>query len=624
METKQWKFSIRYFAAAMMVLLVLQLALLAPRAETLSYSEFKTLVNRGKVSNLLLDKQTITGTLANEGLEGLLPKEKLDELKRAGDGVHQFTVTRVDDPALVSELEAANIKFAGRLENTWLAALLSWVLPAVIFVGLWFLLMRRLGPQQGLMAIGKSKAKVYVQHETGVTFDDVAGIDEARGELMEVVDFLKNPDRYRRLGGKIPKGVLIVGAPGTGKTLLARAVAGEAGVPFFSLSGSDFVEMFVGVGAARVRDLFAQAQEKAPSIIFIDELDALGKARGISPIAGGHDEREQTLNQLLAELDGFDTQKGVIILAATNRPEILDPALLRPGRFDRQVVLDRPDLKGREKILKVHVRNVTLVPDLDLSVVAARTPGFVGADLANLVNEAALHAARTEKKAVDMTDFDEAIDRVVGGIERKSRVINPKEKEIVAYHEAGHAVVAESREHADRVAKISVIPRGVAALGYTQQQPTEDRHLMTRAELLDRLDVLLGGRVAEELVFGDISTGAQDDLQRATDMARHMVARYGMSETLGLATFDAPRQALFLDVPSMTQREYSEETARKIDAEISQLLETAHRRVRKTLGKKRALLDALAKRLIETEVVDRAALAQLIADAEPLPHAEAP
>ena len=408
------------------------------------------------------------------------------------------------------------------------------------------------------MAIGKSKAKVYVEHETGVTFDDVAGIDEARGELMEVVDFLKNPDRYRRLGGKIPKGVLIVGAPGTGKTLLAKAVAGEAGVPFFSLSGSDFVEMFVGVGAARVRDLFAQAQEKAPSIIFIDELDALGKARGISPIVGGHDEREQTLNQLLAELDGFDTQKGVIILAATNRPEILDPALLRPGRFDRQVVLDRPDLKGREKILSVHVRDVTLAPDLDLSVVAARTPGFVGADLANLVNEAALHAAREGKDAVDMADFDEATDRVVGGIERKSRVINPKEKEIVAYHEAGHALVAESREHADRVAKISVIPRGVAALGYTQQQPTEDRYLMTRAELLDRLDVLLGGRVAEELVFGDISTGAQDDLQRATDMARHMVARYGMSEALGLATFErappGPLPQRPVDGPARVQR----------------------------------------------------------------------
>jgi cell division protease FtsH len=620
MEPKRQTFSIGYFIVALIGLFLLQSVLFTPHAENLSYSEFKALVKKGKVSNLILDKQTITGTLAADGLEGLLPKEKLDELKRAGGGTHQFTTTRVDDPGLVAELEAANVKFAGRVENTWLSALLSWVLPAVVFVGVWVVLMRRLGPQQGLMAIGKSKARVYVQHETGVTFDDVAGIDEARGELMEVVDFLKNPDRYRRLGGKIPKGVLIVGAPGTGKTLLAKAVAGEAGVPFFSLSGSDFVEMFVGVGAARVRDLFAQAQEKAPSIIFIDELDALGKARGISPVVGGHDEREQTLNQLLAELDGFDTQKGVIILAATNRPEILDPALLRPGRFDRQVVLDRPDLKGREKILHVHVRDVKLAPGLDLSVVAARTPGFVGADLANLVNEAALHAAREGKDAVDAADFEAAIDRVVGGLERKSRVINPKEKEIVAYHEAGHALVAESRTHADRVAKISVIPRGVAALGYTQQQPTEDRYLMTRAELLDRLDVLLGGRVAEELVFGDISTGAQDDLQRATDMARHMVARYGMSEALGLATFEAPRQALFLNVPSMAQREYSEETARRIDAEIEQLLKTAHGRVRETLGAKRVTLEALAKRLIEKEVVDRAALVQLIADADSQPR----
>ena len=615
MEPKHRTFSIDYFVIAVIMMLVAQAVLFAPHAENVSYSEFKALVKKGKVSDLTLDKQTIRGTLATEGLETVLPKDKVEELKRSGGGTHQFVTARVDDPGLVAELEAANVKFAGRVENTWLSALLSWVLPAVVFVGVWFFLMRRFNPQQGLMAIGKSKARVYVAHSTGVTFDDVAGIDEARGELMEVVDFLKNPDRYRRLGGRIPKGVLIVGAPGTGKTLLAKAVAGEAGVPFFSLSGSDFVEMFVGVGAARVRDLFAQAQEKAPSIIFIDELDALGKARGISPVVGGHDEREQTLNQLLAELDGFDTQKGVIILAATNRPEILDPALLRPGRFDRQVVIDRPDLKGREKILRVHVREVKLAPDLDLSVIAARTPGFVGADLANLVNEAALHAAREGKDAVTMTDFDEALDRVVAGLERKSRVINPKEKEIVAYHEAGHALVAESREHADRVTKISVIPRGVAALGYTQQQPTEDRYLMTRAELLDRLDVLVGGRVAEELIFGDISTGAQDDLQRATDMARHMVTRYGMSQTLGLGTFEAARQALFLNVPSMAPREYSEDTARRIDAEIEQLLESAHGRVRETLTAKRELLTALAKLLIEKEVVSRADLDALQASA---------
>jgi cell division protease FtsH len=614
MQPKQRTFSVGYVVVALVALLLIQLFVFAPHAENLSYSEFKTLVKKGKVSDLVLDRQTISGTLAAEGLEGLLPKERLDELKRDGGGAHRFVTARVDDPGLVAELEAANVKFTGRVEHTWLSTLLSWILPTLLFIGVWLLVIRRMsGAPSGLLAIGKSKARVYVQHSTGVTFEDVAGIDEARGELMEIVDFLKAPERYQRLGGKIPKGVLIVGAPGTGKTLLARAVAGEAGVPFFSLSGSDFVEMFVGVGAARVRDLFAQAQERAPSIIFIDELDALGKARGVSPIVGGHDEREQTLNQLLAEMDGFDTRKGVILLAATNRPEILDPALLRPGRFDRQVVIDRPDLKGREKILQVHTRKVTLAPGLDLSVVAARTPGFVGADLANVVNEAALRAARQGKDAVELVDFDEAIDRVVAGLERKSRVINPREKEIVAYHEAGHALVAESRPHADRVAKVSIIPRGVAALGYTQQRPTEDRYLVTRAELIDRLDVLLGGRVAEELVFGDVSTGAQDDLQRATDIARDMITRYGMGEAIRLATFESPRP-LFLPVPTTGPREYSERTAEAIDAEIQQLLEAAHGRVRETLTAKRPALEAVAKRLIEIEVIDRDALARLIAD----------
>jgi cell division protease FtsH len=467
------------------------------------------------------------------------------------------------------------------------------------------------------MAIGKSKAKVYMEKETGVTFADVAGIDEARAELMEIVEFLKTPERYRRLGGKIPKGVLIVGAPGTGKTLLAKAVAGEAGVPFFSLSGSDFVEMFVGVGAARVRDLFAQAQEKAPCIIFIDELDALGKARGLNPM-GGHDEREQTLNQLLVEMDGFDTNKGVIIMSATNRPEILDPALLRPGRFDRQVALDRPDIKGREKILQVHVKPVTLSPEVDLSAIAAKTPGFVGADLANLVNEAALLAARKGRDAVVMADFDEAIDRIVGGLEKKTRVMNPAEKETVAYHEAGHALVAESRPRADRVSKISIIPRGVAALGYTQQSPTEDRYLLKRAEILDRLDVLLGGRVAEEIVFGDVSTGAQDDLQRATDMARLMVTQYGMSEQLGLATFEEPRTSPFLNIARPQRlREYSERTAQAIDEEIGKLLADAHTRVEQTLAARRSELDALAKLLLEKEVVDREALTQLLQPKQP-------
>ena len=613
MEPRQKQFSLWYFLATFVILVAIQSFLFGAHTENLSYSDFKALVRAGKASDLSLGPRTITGTLKPEGLEDLLPKEKIAELRKAGKGEHRFVTVRVDDPTLIPELEATKVRFAGQFENTWFSTLLSWILPALIFFGLWGVFMKRMGGASGVLEIGKSKAKVYMEKETGVTFADVAGIDEAKAELMEIVEFLKTPEQYRRLGGKIPKGVLIVGAPGTGKTLLAKAVAGEAGVPFFSLSGSDFVEMFVGVGAARVRDLFAQAQQKAPCIIFIDELDALGKARGVGGVLGGHDEREQTLNQLLAEMDGFNTEKGVIILAATNRPEILDPALLRPGRFDRHVALDRPDLKGREQILRVHAKPVTLSPAVDLSAIAARTPGFVGADLANLVNEAALLAARKGKAAVEMADFDEAIDRIVAGLEKKTRVMNPKEKETVAYHEAGHALVAESRPHADRVAKISIIPRGVAALGYTQQLPTEDRYLLKKAELLDRLDVLLGGRVAEELVFGDISTGAQDDLQRATDLVRHMVTRYGMSEQLGLGTFEAPRTPAFLNVPiPQGPREYSERTAQVIDEELAKLLEEAHRRVTATLTTRRPALDALAKLLLEKEVVDRAALDQLL------------
>jgi cell division protease FtsH len=624
MLSPQQKFSIGYFLLTLLGLLLIQSVFFAPQSETLSYRDFKTLLKAGKVVDLLVGERTITGRLTTDGLAGLLPTEKIEALQKLGQGEHRFRTVKLDDPTLIPDLEAAGVQFQGQIESHWVGTLLSWVVPTLLFLAIWGFLMRRMGPASGLMTIGKSKAKVYMEKSTGVTFDDVAGIDEARAELMEIVDFLKQPERYRRLGGKIPKGVLLVGAPGTGKTLLAKAVAGEAGVPFFSLSGADFVEMFVGVGAARVRDLFAQAQATAPSIIFIDELDALGKARGVSPMMGGHDEREQTLNQLLAEMDGFDTQKGVMLLAATNRPEILDPALLRPGRFDRQVVIDRPDLKGRSNILQVHTRQVTHAPDVDLGQIAARTPGFVGADLANLVNEAALRAAREGKDAVAMVDFEEAMDRVVAGLEHKSRVISPKEKEIVAYHEAGHALVAESRAHADRVAKISIIPRGVAALGYTQQQPTEDRYLMTRAELLDRLDVLLGGRTAEEIVLGDISTGAQDDLQRATDLVRHMITRYGMSDVLGLATFEAPRQALFLQVPTGAPREYSEDTARVIDTEIQQFLEAAHTRVRTTLTAKRAVLESLARLLITQEVVDRQALDRLLATPVPEDAAYAP
>jgi cell division protease FtsH len=614
MQPEQRRFSLRYSIVAMIVLLLIEAYLFAPHPETLAYSDFIKLVKAGKVSDVTLSKQAIQGTLAASGLEAFLPKDKLDDLRRAGKGTHRFVTTRVDDPGLVGELEAANVRFTGVGDIGWLGTLASWVVPAVVFFGLWGFMVRRIGgAQSGLLSIGRSKAKVYVARTTGVTFDDVAGIDEARAELIEIVDFLKNPRRYQRLGGRIPKGVLLVGAPGTGKTLLAKAVAGEAGVPFFSMNGSDFIEMFVGVGAARMRDLFEQAQAKAPSIIFIDELDALGKARGVAPGFGGHDEREQTLDQLLVELDGFDSSKGVIIMAATNRPEVLDAALMRPGRFDRKVVVDRPDLKGREKILTVHTRGVTLASDIDLAAIAARTPGFVGADLANLVNEAALSAARANKDAVEMIDFDEALDRVIGGLERRSRLISPREKEIVAHHEAGHALVAELRPYADRVHKISIIPRGVAALGYTEQQPTEDRYLLTRVELLDRIDVLLGGRVAEEIIFGDVSTGAANDLQRATDMARHMVAQYSMSERIGLASFEEPRQT-FLGVGGPGAREYSEATAQTIDLEIAGILNAAHARVRDTLNGRRAALEALAKLLMDKEVVSAEALRALLGE----------
>lgn len=595
------------------VFILFQLFVETQRVSPLAYSDFKQLVYAGKVNEVTLTEETITGTFNADGLDKVLPKQNLAQLKCTADRGCPFTTVRVADPNLVEEMEAAAVRFVGQAKSDWLSTLLSWLMPIVLFFWVWGMLAKKTGMSSGwLFDIGKSKARVYVASKTGVTFNDVAGIDEAKDELMEVVEFLKNPQRYRRLGGKIPKGVLIVGAPGTGKTLLAKAVAGEAGVPFFSISGSEFVEMFVGVGAARVRDLFAQAEAKAPCIIFIDELDALGKARGVAGVVGGYNEQEQTLNQLLVEMDGFDTNKGVIILAATNRPEILDPALLRPGRFDRHIALDRPDLKGREKILAVHARQVTQSREIDLSVIAARTAGFAGADLANLVNEAALLAGRAGKDRVDMSDFDEAIDRIVAGLQKKTRVMNKKEKETVAYHEAGHALIAESRAHADRVAKISIIPRGIAALGYTQQLPTEDRYLLKKTELLDRMDVFLGGRVAEEIVFGDVSTGVQNDLQLATDMARHMVTQYGMSDRLGLATFEQTPSPLIYP-PSMAERKgYSESTAQAIDAEIGKLLGEAHARVKETLIAKRELLDALAHALLEKETLDRAALDGLL------------
>jgi cell division protease FtsH len=579
----------------------------------LAYSDFKQLLYAGKVTEVSLSDTAINGSLKNTGLESILSREKVDALKCNAERGCPFSVIRVTDPDLVDELEAQKVRYIGLPKSEWLGTLLSWLLPLFLLFWLWSAMAKKGGLMSGgIFDIGKSKARVYVQSKTGVGFGDVAGIDEAKEELMEIVEFLKNPQRYRRLGGKIPKGVLIVGAPGTGKTLLAKALAGEAGVPFFSISGSEFVEMFVGVGAARVRDLFTQAEKSAPCIIFIDELDALGKARGMAGMVGGYNEQEQTLNQLLVEMDGFDTNKGVIILGATNRPEILDPALLRPGRFDRHIALDRPDLKGREKILRVHARQVALGPQVDLCEVAARTAGLAGADLANLVNEAALLAARRGKDAVDMLDFDEATDRIIAGMEKKTRVMNPAEKETVAFHEAGHAITAEFRKHADRVAKVSIIPRGIAALGYTQQLPTEDRYLLKKSELLDRLDVFLGGRVAEEIVFGDISTGAQNDLELATDMARHMVTQYGMSQRLGLAAFEQSGAPSLYPTGLSERRPYSEETAQLIDSEIVRLLTEAHERVRATLVERRDLLDALARALLEHETIDRAALDELV------------
>ena len=589
-------FSIWYFLIAFLLVVSLQQYFSSSKVETISYSEFKQKVAQGTVNKLTIGPENITGTL--KGKENS-PNQ-------------QFATVRVDDPGLVKELDDRKVDYSGRYDSKLLGTILTWVLPLAIMVLIWRFAMKKMGPGQGVMSFAKSKAKLFAESETKVTFADVAGIDEAKEELREVVEFLKTPDKFQKLGGKIPKGVLLVGPPGTGKTLLAKAVAGEAKVPFFSISGSEFVEMFVGVGASRVRDLFSQASGQAPCIIFIDELDALGKARGMN-VFGGNDEREQTLNQLLVEMDGFESNKGVIIMAATNRPEILDPALLRPGRFDRHVLVDRPDINGREAILKIHSRNVLLGPDVDLRKIASLTPGFVGSDLANLVNEAALLAARKDKEAVGPSEFDEAIDRVIGGLEKKNRVMNAQEKQIVAFHESGHAIVAESVQHADPVAKISIIPRGIAALGYTQQQPTEDRYLLTRPELLDRLAVLLGGRVAEELVFGDVSTGAQNDLQRATDIARSMVAEYGMSDRLGLVTYESRRQPVFPTEGYSPNKTYGETKATQIDEEISTMMELAHQRVRIILSERRKVLDDLARLLSEKEIVQGQELRDMLA-----------
>ncbi|GAB2874780.1 ATP-dependent zinc metalloprotease FtsH [Pseudoduganella ginsengisoli] len=601
-----------WLAALAAVALALYIAVIGSET-TLAYSEFKKLLYAGKLSHLMVSETMISGTLQTDELDVLLLTERARELRCGSSATCPFHVVRVADPALVPALEQAGVQFAGQ-DSGWFSSPLWWMLPIALVLWLPGMMARTPGAGGGsVLGIGRSHARMYALPVTGVSFADVAGIDEAKEELMELVEFLRNPERYRRLGGRIPKGVLIVGAPGTGKTLLAKAVAGEAGVPFFSISGSEFVEMFVGVGAARVRDLFAQAVAKAPCIIFIDELDALGRARGIGGFEGGAGEQEQTLNQLLVEMDGFDTNSGVILLAATNRPEILDPALLRPGRFDRHIALDRPDLAGRKQILAVHMQRIKTGGDIGLAELAARTAGFAGADLASLVNEAALLAGRKGKDVVELADFDEALERMIAGLEKKTRVMSRTEKETVAYHEAGHALIAESRVHADRVARISIIPRGIAALGYTRQLPAEDRYLLRKTELLDKLDVLLGGRVAEELVFGDVSTGAQNDLQQATQLAHHMVLQYGMSERLGLATYAGGAGSGGYPGMGVRSAAYSDETARVADAEVAGLLAASRQRVRESLQCMRAQLDALAQELLVRESVDRTALDALLA-----------
>jgi cell division protease FtsH len=567
---------------------------------TVPYSEFLTDLNAGKIAEVRISGQRIQG-------EWKEPQK---------NGVKIFETTEVA-PQLAAELEKNHVKFTGEIPNAFLSDVLSWILPMLFFVGIYYFLFRRFmggaGGTGGLMSIGRSKAKVYVETDTKTTFNDVAGEDEAKAELKEIVDFLKQPSQYGRLGARMPKGVLLIGPPGTGKTLLARAVAGEAGVPFFSINGSEFVEMFVGVGAARVRDLFVQAREKAPAIIFIDELDAMGRARGAYPYMG-HDEKEQTLNQLLVEMDGFDTRSGLVRIAATNRPEILDPALLRAGRFDRQVLVDRPDKGGRIEIIDLYLKGHELAADVSAEQIAALTPGFTGADLANLVNEAALIATRRGAREIAMEDFTEGVERLVAGLEKKKRVLSPRERRVVAFHEMGHALVAMSLPDADTVHKISIIPRGIGALGYTIQRPTEDRYVITREELLDKMAVLLGGRAAEWLVFHQLSTGAADDLVKVTDIARDMVTRFGMEPALGPVSYEGARSPFLTGPPALGdfhQKQYSDETARAIDAAVQEIVSRAFERTVEILEAHQATLDRGAKLLLERETLDEAALKQL-------------
>jgi cell division protease FtsH len=596
---KRTQFNIGYLLFALLAMFILQQWWQqAQTVEVVPYSEFEKLLAENKIAEVVVSDQRITGKL------------------KAPENGKTIAVANLVPPELADRLNKYGVQYTRVHESTFLRDLLSWVVPALVFFGVWYWLIRRMASQGGglgggFMAIGKSRAKVYVEKQTGVTFADVAGVDEAKAELQEVVEFLKDPKKYGRLGARVPKGILLVGPPGTGKTLLARAVAGEAGVPFFSISGSEFVEMFVGVGAARVRDLFEQARQKAPAIIFIDELDALGRARGAAGGFGGHDEKEQTLNQLLVELDGFDPSTGLVLLAATNRPEILDPALLRAGRFDRQVLVDRPDKPGRIQILAVHSKKIKLDKDVSLEQVAALTPGFTGADLANLINEAALLATRRGAEAVAMRDFTEAVERLIAGLEKKNRVLNLTERRVVAHHELGHAMVAMALPGTDPVHKVSIIPRGVGALGYTIQRPTEDRFLMTREELENKMAVLLGGRAAEEVVFGHLSTGAADDLAKVTDIARSMVMRYGMVKTLGHVAYEEERSRFLINPGFQKPREYSEETAREIDVAVRDIVKSAHEKALGILSREKATLERWAQKLLEKETLVEVELAEL-------------
>jgi cell division protease FtsH len=588
---KQTNFNAWYVIAAVIGLLIIQaLWHQASMTEPITYSQFKNYLEQGRIDDLTITETRIVGQIKDAG-----PNEP-----------SRFVTTRVE-PDFAEQLEQYGVTFRGGTDANFFTNLLSWVVPILLFFGLWIFLIRRMAAggmgAGGLMSIGKSKAKIYVEKDTKTTLADVAGVDEAKAEVQEIIDFLKNPKEYGVLGARLPRGILLVGPPGTGKTLLARAIAGEAGVTFLSISGSEFVEMFVGVGAARVRDLFEQARKMAPCIIFIDELDAMGRARGAGPMVGGHDEKEQTLNQLLVELDGFDPSEGIILLAATNRPEILDPALLRPGRFDRQILVDRPDKQGRIQILQVHAKKIKLAPDVSLEQVAALTPGFTGADLANLVNEAALLATRRRAAAVTMADFNNAIERLIAGLEKRNRLLNPKERQVVAYHELGHALVALTLPGVDPVHKVSIIPRGVGALGYTLQRPTEDRFLMTVEELENKITVLLGGRAAEQLVFGEISTGAADDLMKVTEIARSMVTRYGMDPALGQAALETER-GTFLGQPiEGGGRRFSEDTAREIDIAVRERIDRTYQRALEILRARRGELESLAAKLLEKETL---------------------